>query len=95
MVDQQGQEKVLHLVELSNLESMSHVPGQVTEAVPEVVDNGEGEDELGGEDEDRADAQLLHHAQVVGVGAWQGNCTQGEPRQNRRLHKARNSGQIF
>ena len=85
----------MYLVQLSNLETMAHVPSQVAEAVPEVVDNGEGEDELGGEDKDRADAQLLHHTQVVGVGAWQGNCTQGEPRQNRRLHEARNSEQMF
>ena len=71
-----------HLVELSDLETMAHVPSQVAEAVPEVVDNWEGEDKLGGEDEDGSNAESLDHAQVVRVGAWKSNCTQGNSRQD-------------
>ena len=67
----------MYLVKLSNLETMAHVPSQVAEAVPEVVDNGEGKDKLGGEDEDRANAKSLDHAKVVRVGAWESNSTKG------------------
>ena len=77
----------LYLVELSNLETVAHVPGQVAEAIPKVEKNGEGKDKLGGEDEDRADAESLHHAQVVRVGAGESNCTQGECGQDSRLHQ--------
>ena len=79
----------LYLVELSNLESMAHVPGQVAEAIPKVEENWECKDKLGGEDEDRSDAEGLDHAQVVRVGAWESNCTQGDCRQDSRLHQAR------
>ena len=72
---------------------MAHVPGQVAEAVPEVVDNGEGEDKLGGEDEHRPNAESLDHAQVVRVRAWKSNCSQGNSRQNSRLHQTRNPEQ--
>ena len=67
----------MYLVKLSNLETMAHVPSQVAEAVPEVADNREGKDKLGGEDEDWANAESLDHAQVVGVGAWESNSTKG------------------
>ena len=62
----------MYLVELSDLKTVAHVPGQVAEAVPEVVNNGEGEDKLGGEDEDRPNAESLDHAQVVVVGEEHG-----------------------
>ena len=78
----------LYLVELSNLETVAHVPGQVAEAIPKVEKNGEGKDKLGGEDEDGADAESLDHAQVVRVGAGESNCTQGECGQDSRLHQA-------
>ena len=72
----------LYLVELSNFETMAHVPSQVAEAIPKVVDNWEGKDKLCGEDEDRPNAKSLDHAQVVRVGAWKSNCTQGNSRQD-------------
>ena len=78
----------MYLVELSNLETVAHVPGQVAEAIPKVEKNGEGKDKLGGEDEDGADAESLDHAQVVRVGAGESNCTQGECGQDSRLHQA-------
>ena len=66
----------LYLVELCNLETVAHVPGQVAEAIPKVEKDWEGKDKLCGEDEDRADAEILDHAQIVGEGAWKSNSTQ-------------------
>ena len=77
----------MYLVELGNFETMAHVPSQVAEAIPKVEKNGEGKDKLGGEDEDRADAESLDHAQVVRVRAWENNCTQSECGQDSRLHQ--------
>ena len=52
----------MYLVKLSNLETMAHVPSQVAEAIPKVEENWECKDKLGGEDEDRSDAEGLDHA---------------------------------
>ena len=51
------------LVELINLEAMAEVPGEVSEAVEEVEGDGEGEEELEGEDDRPSQLERLELGQ--------------------------------
>ena len=59
----EGADKPPRLVELGNLEAKAEVPGHMSEPVEEVEGDGEGEEELEGEDGGPAQVHRLELSQ--------------------------------